>query len=130
VSFREAGRRPSSDDEIFAVLNGVGVAAVVAHLAAWPHRRSAFGLPLLTDCEGLGPEPIPPYNAILYVGGAFALAALVGENRSASPWAWLALAAAPLLAALQPVEFRRRCDQARARPRWWNRRLQTRTLAS
>src|SRR5829696_2357645 len=83
VLYRGAGRRPASSDALYAVVNTLGVAAVVAHLAAWPRRRTVIGLPVLIECEGLGQDRIGAYNAILYFGGSAALAALLTENRTA-----------------------------------------------
>jgi hypothetical protein len=50
-----------SVDRPLMVVNVMCLAAVVAHLTAWPRRRTRFGLPWLDDCEGLGPELMPIY---------------------------------------------------------------------
>jgi hypothetical protein len=122
--WRAAGRRPASGDAAFGVWNGIGLAAVAAHFAGWPSRRTRTGLPWLRDCEGLGPELMPVYNPVLYVSAAAAVAALARENRSAPRRGpLLTLAAVPLLVAMQRAEHRRLVDRARSRPAWWNRRL-------
>jgi hypothetical protein len=107
-----------------AVVNGVGLAAVVAHLAGWPHRRTRLGLPWLTECEGLGPDLMRWYNPIVYLGGTSALVALVRENRSAPRWVGLLpLALIPLLVRAQHAEHERLRRLAARSPGWWNRRL-------
>lgn len=115
---------PRSSDGAFATANGIALAAVVAHLVGWP-RRWRRGLPWLTECEGLGPEMMPAYNAVVYAGGASALVALATENRSAPLWRAVGpLAAVPFLVRLQHWEHRRLRAEAARRPGWWNRRLQ------
>jgi hypothetical protein len=123
AAWRAARNRRASADTVLAIGNSVGLAAVIAHFAGWPRRRTA-GLPWLRECEGLGPDLMPFYNPILYVSGAAAIAALVRENRSA-PRALplLAVGLAPALMAAQHAEHRRLRHLAHARPRWWNRRL-------
>ncbi|WP_146046208.1 hypothetical protein [Streptomyces cahuitamycinicus] len=124
TAWRAGGTWPSRDDPAFAVLNGVSLAAVIAHLTGWPRRRTRLGLPWLTDCEGLGPRLMPYYNPILYVSGTAAVAALLLENESAPRrLPLLAPALVPLLVAAQRAEHRRLKAIAAARPGWWNRRL-------
>jgi hypothetical protein len=123
--WRTAGRPAPSGDRVLAVANGVGLAAVVAHLAGWPRRRTGLGLPWLADCEGLGPELMPLYNPILQLSGMGALGGLLRENRSAPRWlGWVPLGLVPALVRVQHAEHRRLLEQARTRPGWWNRRLQ------
>jgi hypothetical protein len=67
---------------------------------------------------------MPACNLLIYAGGATALAALITENRTASPLPPLAtLLSVPVLVALQHHEFDRLRRQAQCRPGWWNRRL-------
>jgi len=123
AAFREAGRQPPSRDPAFAVLNGMFLAAVIAHFAAWPRTRRA-GLPWLTECEGLRGREMVPYNLILYQSGLSAMAALVLENRRSRVWgALVPVVLVPLLMSDQHREYGRLRSQARRRPRWWNRRL-------
>jgi hypothetical protein len=113
-----------SSDTALALTNGIGLAAVAAHLAGWPRRRTRLGLPWLTDCEGLGPDLMRWYNPIVYTGGVAALAGLLTENRSAPPAArWLPLALVPVLIRVQHAEHQRLRRMAVRRPGWWNRRL-------
>ena len=119
---RSAGA-PGRDTPL-AVTNGLGLAAVVAHLTGWPRRRTRLGLPWLIECEGLGADLMPWYNAILYAGGVAAAIAVTTENRTAPRWAGLApLALVPVLIRVQHTEHRRLVHIARRRPRRWNRRL-------
>jgi hypothetical protein len=108
-----------------AVVNAAGLAAVLAHLAGWPHRWTRLGLPWLIDCEGLGPELMPLYNPVVQLGGAASLAALLTEDRAAPRWVFLLPGAlVPVLVRLQHAEHARLRELARRRPGWWNRRLQ------
>jgi hypothetical protein len=106
------------------LVNGFGVAAMIAHLSAWPSRRTRLGLPWLQDSERLGADLMPAYNTILYVTAAAAVGGLLRESthRLASGIV-LPLVAAPLLAAGQRWEYRRLRQQAHRRPTWWYRRL-------
>jgi hypothetical protein len=123
VAVQRAAGSPGRDVPL-AVVNGLSLAAAVGHLAGWPRRRNALGLPWLTDCEGLGPELMRWYNPIVYAGGVAAAAALLAENRAAPRWAGvLPLAAVPLLIRVQHAEHERLRRLAVRRPGWWNRRL-------
>jgi hypothetical protein len=127
---RLATRPSASGDRVLTAMNGLGLAAVVGHLAGWPRRRTPIGLPWLVDCEGLGPELMRFYNPIVYASGISALGGLLRENRTAPAWlGWSLLVAVPLLVRLQHVEHRRLRALARTRPGWWNRRLQERPVA-
>jgi len=119
-----ASTRDASADQVLTAANGLGIAAISAHLLGWPTRRTRTGLPWLEDCEGLGPELMPFYNPILYLSGATGLLAIVRENRTARmylPMAMLGLV--PALIAFQHWEHQRLLKQAYTRPGWWNRRL-------
>jgi hypothetical protein len=125
--WRVARAGQESDDKVLSAVNGFGVAAVAAHLAGWPTRRTRTGLPWLRECEGLEPELMPYYNSVLYFSAAAALVATARENRTAPkhlPLAMLGLV--PALIGFQHWEHQRLQRQAHARPRWWNRRLRRR----
>jgi hypothetical protein len=125
VVLRRARRRPGPDDRVLATVNGFAVAAVVAHFAAWPKAPALFGLPWLAECEGLGPDLMPPYNVILYVTGGAAVGGLLHESRGRRVLGVLVGAGAvPVVMAGQRWEHRRLLGIAANRPRWWNRRLQ------
>jgi hypothetical protein len=123
-AWRVAGAGNDSDDEVLAAVNGFGVAAVIAHLTGWPTRRTRIGLPWLRECEGLGPELMPYYNAILYLSAVTALLAMARENRTAPRrLAPAMIGLVPTLIAFQHWEHERLRRQARTSTRWWNRRL-------
>jgi hypothetical protein len=122
--WRRAGEPLAPVDGPLAFWNGLTLAASVAHLRAWPRRRSRAGLPVLVECEGLGERLMPVYNALIYTGGASAAVALTREVRPGARWpALAAISATPVLAVVQQVEHRRLREQARTRPGWWNRNL-------
>lgn len=121
---RLAARPSPSGDRVLTAMNGLGLAAVLAHLVGWPRRRTRAGLPWLVDCEGLGPALMRWYNPIVYASGIGAVGGLLWENRAAPRrLGWVLLAAVPALVRLQHAEHRRLRALARTRPGWWNRRL-------
>jgi hypothetical protein len=123
--WRVAGRSSPAADRVLAVADGLGMAAVAAHVAGWPRRRNRLGVPELADCEGLGPELMPLYNPILQVSAIGALGGLLRENRAAPRWlGWTLLGLVPVLVRVQHAEHRRLVARAHSRPGWWNRRLQ------
>jgi hypothetical protein len=124
ATFRSARTAPSTRDTLYALVNTAGLAAVIAHLTAWPTRRTRTGLPWLEDCEGLGRELMPAYNPILYLSAGAALVALLHENRTApAHLGLLTVGLVPGLAASQHAEWRRLTEIADRHPAWWNRRL-------
>lgn len=124
VAFREAGRRASTADAAFAVLNGALLSAVLGHVASWPRTRRA-GLPWLRECEGLEGRLIVPYNMILYASFVAAVGGLA-ENRRPLWGLSTPLVLVPLFVSETPREYQRLLAQAAREPRWWNRRLQGR----
>lgn len=123
--WRLAAAGQESDDRVLSAVNGFGLAAVTAHLAGWPTRRTRTGLPWLQECEGLERKLMPYYNSVLYVSAAAALLATARENRTARkhlPMGMLGLV--PALIAFQHWEHQRLVRQAQTRRAWWNRRLQ------
>jgi hypothetical protein len=108
ASYREAGRRPASADPAFNALNGLYLGLVAGHARTWP--RWWAGVPWPRECEGLRGPVLTPYNLILQLSWMAAVGGIV-ENRGGRRWA-------------APREFDRFVEQARQRPRWWNRRLQ------
>jgi hypothetical protein len=130
IGFREAGRRPPSVDRPFAVVNGMFLSAVVGHFTAWPWAPNRFHAPWLSRCEGLEGRAMVPYNVILYVSGLSAVGALLVENRRGRvAGSVVPVVLVPVVVAAQRGEFRRLVQQAHQRPRWWNRRLQHRSLS-
>jgi hypothetical protein len=126
LGWRAARSRSSSLDCVFSLVNAFGLAAVIAHLAAWPSRRTRLGLPWLVTCEGLDGAAMRYYNPILYFSGAACAVALLRENRTARPpllAAVLLPVLVPAIAASQHLEHRLLKLIAADRPAWWNRRL-------
>ena len=125
LGVREAGRRPVSWDPVFAVVDGLYLAAVVAHLTGWPRVRP--WLPWLAECEGLRGPVVHPYNVVLWASGVAAVGGL-RENRRGLAGALVVPVVVPWLLGAQHREHRRLLTQARRRPGWWNRRLQRRAV--
>jgi hypothetical protein len=123
VAFRQAGRQPHRHDKAFALLNGIYLAAVIAHFAAWP-TVTRRGLPWLTECEGLAGRLMPPYNVILYLSGIAALGGLYENRNGAGVTAAFPVAMVPWLMKEQRRELVRLRTSAQQDPAWWNRRLQ------
>lgn len=121
--WREAGRRPTDQDAVFSVINGVFLSLVIAHFASWPHRSIA-GIPWLEECEGLSGRHMPAYNGILYVSAIAGLAGLVENRRGGFRGAVVPPLLVPILVFESPREHARLLAQARRRCGWWNRRLQ------
>lgn len=116
-AWRRAERAPHGDRGVASV-DALLAAAAVAHLTGWPRRRGLLGLPALVECEGMGPELMRPYNALLYTSGVAALAALAAEGAGAARGpALLGVAAVPALVVLQRADHRAREHRARERPR-------------
>jgi hypothetical protein len=126
LTFRAAGRGKSRRHDLaFGVVNGMFLSAVLAHFMFWP-KQWTFGLPWLSECEGLRGKLMVPYNAILYLCGLAAVAGLLENGRAGLYGTAVPVTLVPALIRVQGVEFRRLEAQARRRPAWWNRRLQVR----
>lgn len=122
-AFQAAGRANPLHNFTFGALNGMSLAAVLAHFIFWP-KRWVGCFPWLTECEGLRGQVITPYNTILYVSAFAGLAGVAENGRAGMRGALVPVLFVPVLLRLQSVEFRRLRAQARRRPGWWNRRLQ------
>ena len=61
-----AARRGSPKwDRPLAFLAGLSVGGAAVHFTLWPFEARG-GLPMLVEAEGLRPEQLPAYNAVLY----------------------------------------------------------------
>lgn len=112
-------------DKLLAVWSGAALGGAIVHFLIWPWRRSALGLPVLTEAEGLGASKLPAYNTLLYGWGAASVLSVALEiPRRDRRWAILGLAALPLLRLSAKHHFSWLVDQAATKPAWWNRGVQ------
>jgi hypothetical protein len=89
---------------------------------AYPVER---GLPILQEgAEGLTPGWTRWYNVLLYTWGMSAVAAVLVETpREVRRWSLAGIGAVPLVAVASHRKHDWAQEQARVRPRWWNRAL-------
>lgn len=121
--FLAAARGSRRWDRPLAFLAGASMGAAVLHYLLWPVRWRR-GLPLLASAEGLRPEHLPAYNALLYAWAGLAAAAIALETpREARPWALAGGVAALPFRRSATRHFLWIAEQARVRPAWWNRAL-------
>jgi hypothetical protein len=122
--FWAAARGGERFDKPLAFGSGSALGGMLVHFTIWPWKTRA-GLPLLTEAEGLSPEQLPAYNAILW---AWALAAVLAcwreTPKGARRWFVLGVVNALPLRASAKHHFVWASEQARTNPAWWNRGLQ------
>jgi hypothetical protein len=118
-----SARRSSRWDRLLAFSVGANLAAALLHFTLWPWDMRK-GLPTLVDAEGLEPQDLPAYNAILHLWSIAAIAAIAVEVPRG-------LRGTALAGFLFTTPFRRHArnhfewiaEQARENPAWWNRAL-------
>ncbi len=117
-----AARGGSRWDRLLAVWSGTALGGAVVHFLIWPWRRSALGIPILTEAEGLDVSTLPTYNTLLY-GWAIASALSISREVPSRDrrWVLLGFAALPLLRHSAKHHFSWIVGQAATRPAWWNR---------
>ena len=117
-----AARRGSPKwDRPLAFLAGLSVGGAAVHFTLWPFEARG-GLPMLVEAEGLRPEQLPAYNAVLYAWALSAAIAVAQETpRGARRWAMAGMLAAVPLRFSARHHFRWIKSQARTNPAWWNR---------
>jgi hypothetical protein len=121
--FAAAARGSRRWDRPLAFLAGLSVGGAAVHFTLWPWERKR-GVPLLVDAEGLRPEQLPAYNAVLYAWALAALAALAAETpRGVRKWALVGVMASVPLRFSARHHFAWIREQARTNPAWWNRAL-------
>lgn len=109
-------------DRLLAVLSGTALAGVFVHFLLWPWRRNRLGIPILTEAEGLEPNVLPAYNALLQVWGLACGVSILHEVRpGARRWSLVGLAALPLLRRSAQHHFSWLTQEAQKNPAWWNR---------
>ncbi len=112
-------------DRLLAVWSGAALGGAVVHFLIWPWRRSALGIPVLAEAEGLGASKLPAYNAILYGWGAASVLSIALEvPPRRRRWALLGLEALPLQRRTAEHHISWIVDHAATRPAWWNRGVQ------
>jgi hypothetical protein len=129
LATRAAGRAddgPGGEDALLALLAGASLAGAALHFALWPVGRRPLGawigFPVLTEAEGLSPEQLPAYNAILYCWGLSTVVALAaGTPRRSRRWALVGFASWLPLQASARHHFEWLDDQRRLHPACWNR---------
>ena len=121
--FASAARGSRRWDAPLAFLAGLSIGGAAVHFTLWPWEQKG-GIPRLTEAEGLRPEQLPAYNAVLHAWALTALAALALETpRAARKWALVGLVTAVPLRFSARHHFSWIREQARTNPRWWNRAL-------
>lgn len=121
--FAAAARGSPRWDRPLAFLAGLSIGGAAVHFTLWPVEVRS-GVPVLVEAEGLRPEHLPAYNAVLYAWALSAAAALALETPPrARRWAVVgALAAVPLRwSARHHFDWIK--EEARTNPAWWNRAL-------
>jgi hypothetical protein len=104
-------------DGVLAVWSGAALGGAVVHFLIWPWRRSALGIPVLAEAEGLGDAKLPAYNALLYGWGAASVLSIALDIPPRHRrWSLVGRSARH--------HFSWIVDQAATRPSWWNRGVQ------
>jgi hypothetical protein len=122
--FVRAVRGQDRDGPLLAFNAGVAIAGMVVHFIDWPWSLRWGFLPWLKEAEGLAPEQLPAYNAILWawlVGGAGSV--LRETRREHLRYAIAGVATAPLLLESARHHFAWARQQARVDPTRWSASL-------
>jgi hypothetical protein len=118
-----AAARPGRWDRLLAALAGMSAGAALVHYTLWPVEVRR-GVPLLVEAEGLRPQHLPTYNAILYAWAVVAAAALLSETPArARRWAIPGFVLPFVLRPNIRHHFEWLRTQAVSDPAWWNRAL-------
>jgi hypothetical protein len=111
-------------DRPLAFLTGLSMGGAAVHFTLWPVRLTNGRIPLLKEAEGLRPNQLPAYNAVLYAWAVSAGLALALETPPrARRWVLAGVAAAVPLRWSARHHFTWIGEQARVNPAWWNRAL-------
>ena len=121
--FAAAARGSERWNGPLAAAAGLSLGGAAIHYTLWPWKLRG-GLPYLIEAEGVPPDRLPAYNAVLWAWMAVAAAALIRETpRGLRRWAVVGFAAAVPLRASARHHFVWIREQARTNPAWWNRAL-------
>lgn len=102
---------------------GIAIGVPLLHFTLWPWtigRR--IPVPVLVEAEGLPASLLPLYNALLYAWAGAGVGALVVDTPPRHRR--LGVVALAIVLASRPLvrrHFEWMSDEARRRPRWWNR---------
>jgi hypothetical protein len=103
-----------------ALNSGAGLAGGLVHFAEWPWELRR-GIPFLTEAEGMTPEMLRPYNAILQLWVLAGMLAVLTETpRHARPWALAGLLLGEPLRRSARHHFRWAREQALREPERWS----------
>jgi hypothetical protein len=107
-------------EKSLALQTGAGLAGGLVHFVQWPWELRG-GIPYLTEAEGLTPEQLPAYNAVLHLWIlAGALAVALETPRHARRWALVGLALGEPLRRSAIHHFRWAREQAERDPARWS----------
>jgi len=121
--FAAAARGSRRWDRPLAFLAGLSIGGAAVHFTLW-RSKVRRGVPMLVEAEGLRPEQLPTYNAVLYAWAVCAAVALARETpRGTRKWALAGMVAAAPLRFSARHHFEWIKEQARTNPAWWNRAL-------
>jgi hypothetical protein len=117
-----AARGDKRWDRLLAAWSGATLAGALVHFVIWPWRPNRFGMPVLTEAEGLRSSSLPAYNTILYAWGAASALSIVREIHPGNrKWALVGVATLPLLRRSAQHHFSWLTQEAVTNPAWWNR---------
>lgn len=115
-------------DRLLAAASGVALAGAFVHFVLWPWRRGRWGLPVLTEAEGLRSEYLPAYSSLLNAWGTAAALSVVTEVAPGRRrWALVGVVGLPLLHRSARHHFSWLTEVAVSDPRWWNRGVRLRS---
>jgi hypothetical protein len=124
VGFERALRGGDRDGPLLAFNAGLAIAGTAVHFVDWPWSLRWGLVPWLDEAEGLRPEQLPAYNAILsawLLGGVGSV--LLETRREHLPYALAGVATAPLLLESARHHFAWAKQQARRDPGHWSSAL-------
>jgi hypothetical protein len=124
VGFLRATAGNERDAPLLAFNAGVAIAGMGVHFVDWPWSLRWRALPWLDEAEGLTPEQMPYYNAVLWawvIGGAGSV--LLETRREHLKYTIAGIATAPLLLESARHHFAWAKVQAKNDPEHWSQAL-------
>jgi hypothetical protein len=124
LGFARAVRGDDRDGPLLALNAGVAIAGMLVHFVDWPWSLRWGLLPWLREAEGLEPEQLPAYNAILWAWVLGGVGSVVRETRREHlKYAIAGVATAPLLLESARHHFAWAKRQAHEDPQRWSAAL-------